>query len=156
MTQGRRKKPSALRIVGARPDEPQPTTLRELPPCPAYLTGAAAEEWARASDELISVGILTDLDLPLLGTWCQQFKIWRSCVETLNEAEAADPVSRGVVVRSPSGAAYQNPVVGALNAAAREMRRLGQELGLSPSGRAGMTVPKRTERGSDIAARYRI
>lgn len=156
MTSGRHKQPSALGIGPPHPDEPQPELLSDIPPCPDFLTGAAAEEWDRAAHELIDVGILSDLDLPLLATWCQQWKIWRACVDRMNKLEAEDPETRGVIVKSATGAAYQNPVLGAMNAAARELRKLGQELGLSPSGRAGVKVdplrPSAAKRNASLIA----
>jgi P27 family predicted phage terminase small subunit len=149
--------PTALRVVGsANPNEPEPELFNRLPACPKYLTGYAREEWSRAGRELLSVGILTNLDLGLLAAWCQTFKTWRGCVEAMNALEKQDPVTRGLVVRSPSGAAYQNPVLGTMNAAAREMRRLAQELGLSPSGRAGITVSPESKRHAELVKKYNL
>jgi P27 family predicted phage terminase small subunit len=156
MTSGRRKMPTRLRVVSrnANPHEPEPEAVSRLPACPKYLTGYAREEWSRAGRELVSVGILTDLDLGLLAAWCQTFKTWRGCVEAMNTLEVQDPATRGLIVRSPSGAAYQNPILGTMNSAAREMRRLAQELGLSPSGRAGIAVSPISKPSAELIEKY--
>jgi P27 family predicted phage terminase small subunit len=144
---GRRKTPTALRRDGVpNPHEPDPDKLEEVPPPPDHLTGRARDFWNSAASELVALGVLTSLDLPLLACWAELAKRHVLAVTAMNALEVQDPSTHGTIIRSSSGAAYQNPLLGVISSTAREMRRLGQELGLSPSGRAGLVVSRAPER----------
>ena len=83
------------------------------------------------------MGVLTSVDRALLAAYCQSWALWR---------EAEDEVRKsGQVVKSTNGSTYMNPWLQAAISARKDMTKLAAELGMSPSNRSRMTVPKEDE-----------
>lgn len=103
------------------PEPPPP------PECPSFLTGEAAEEWARITAELEELGILSRIDRSLLTLYCTAWDQFRTCSMKVQET--------GPVVRTKSGAVEVNPYSVAADRAARQMRQCLAQLGLTPAAR---------------------
>ena len=72
---GRRPTPTVLKALAGNPghrplnaNEPQPEASK--PRCPPVLQGEARAEWRRMSRRLHRIGLLTEIDGPLLTTYC--------------------------------------------------------------------------------------
>ncbi|HEV2324552.1 MAG TPA: phage terminase small subunit P27 family [Terracidiphilus sp.] len=150
MPAGRKPKPTALKeIQGSRirnrRNEPKPGGI---PTCPSGLDKEAKKEWRRVSRELIATGVLTSVDRAILAAYCKAWSIWQQATkefEQLRQTAAAEGKSN-LLFRTKTGYVAQQPLLGIINSSAEQMRRLGAELGLSPSSRARLSVePKAKE-----------
>lgn len=145
MITGRPPKPTRLKVIegnpGRRPlnaNEPKPEIA--LPDPPISLKGLAREEWDAMAQELYKLKLLSKIDRAALAAYCQAWAIFNSAVETLNDMAARDELSHGVMIKTKSGNVIQNPVVGTINKAARDMVRFASEFGMTPSARARIAV----------------
>ena len=75
---GPRPMPTHLRLLRGNPskeplnkNEPQPTIDPEIPDVPEFLTGYAADEWCRVSEELYRLKLLTSVDTHTLAAYCK-------------------------------------------------------------------------------------
>lgn len=130
---GRKPLPTALKMLtgnpGKRPlnaNEPRP--VLRVPPCPKTLQGQARSEWRRITRELMSVGMISGLDLAALSIYCSAYAQW---------IEAQEQVKKlGAVVKSPSGFPIFNPYWSIANKAAEQMLKVASEYGLTASSRS--------------------
>jgi phage terminase small subunit len=127
------RKPTALKILNGsaahdpqrlNPDEPQLTALTAIPAPPAYvpLDDCARKVWDDLAARAITLGVLTEADLPMLASVCRDFA----------EYETA---------RSGDGSAWRRA-----DAAKRRYDSGLRAFGLSPSDRSRVhTIPKRND-----------
>lgn len=106
----------------------------EVPTPPAFLKGAALEEWRRVVPLLAETGQLSKLDRGLLTCWCVTWSEFLIAVETL-ATEGPTIVSGGKVREHP---AFRRRV-----ALGRELRQLAVTLRLAPA--KGRVVAKPPE-----------
>lgn len=66
----------------SRPELP---ISRNIGPCPAFLTGVAAEEWNRVVGELEMNGMLTIMDRAPLEAYCASYRRWRVAEKMLDD-----------------------------------------------------------------------
>lgn len=170
---GRKRIPTALKKAHRMPseknvnkDEPQVPAIIHAPPAPDALHPIARAEWERVAPLMVDVGMLTELDLAPLYAYCDAFGLVHRTDAMMKKLAAEDPQTEGIVVQSPGGAAYLNPLMAVHRAAVRDMVRYAAELGLTPSGRASIIVAERggmgkAQRrgaiqpgGADLAAKY--
>jgi P27 family predicted phage terminase small subunit len=127
--------PTRLKILNGNPGkrpilpEPEPRVSDAVPPPPEYLGDDARGEWLRVAPELYSLGLLTVVDLQLLGAYCDCFGTWVRA-----RRELASDKRRGL----------RNPLHSVAKTAMRDMLAFAVQFGLSPSSRARMTI--KTER----------
>jgi len=125
--------PTALKIFKgtARKDqlnefEPMPDRDKIKPP--DELTKAALKHWDIVVDQLMSAGIMTNLDNQALGIYCEAYAKW---------AEANAKISKhGMVIKAPSGYPVQSPYLSISNKAFEQMRAMLSEFGMTPSSRS--------------------
>lgn len=174
---GKRRMPQALKEAvgsGSANDRrrgalsPRVAGIPSAPPPPDELHPIGREEWTRVAILMCDVGMLTELDLGTLFAYCDAFALARRTDVMMKKLALADPVTEGIVVQSPGGAAYLNPLMGVQRQAVRDMIRYAGELGLTPSSRAKIVVTERggmgrakaggpsAPKGIDIAAKYGI
>lgn len=141
--QGRKPKPTALKQLegnpGKRPlnsSEPKPGGV---PDCPSHLDRIAKSEWKRVSQELIAVGLLTSVDRAILAAYCESWSRWVQATKLLRQQEVEKGRSM-LVIATQNGNAIQNPLIGIINTASEQIRKLATELGLSPSARSRLHV----------------
>lgn len=135
--------PTALKLMEGNPgkkklpvDEPEPVFVP--PTTPDELYGYARAEWEKISLGLFHMKLLSEVDTNALAAYCNEYRIWRQAVEALNEIDKSDARYHGLMIETSNGNWVQNPLIGAIHTAAREMLRYAQEFGLTPVARAKM------------------
>lgn len=132
---GAAPRPTALKLLhGDKPsrinlDEPEPRQLSPEPP--AWLTGAAAEEWARVAPDLAAMGTARRVDSAALAAYCE-------AVARLQTAVAV--IARTGLLLRDGGQLRKNPAVAQARDASYEVRMWAREFGFTPSARAGIRV----------------
>src|SRR5258708_3639509 len=121
---------------GGRPvnTPPEPTTGR--PGMPVGLSKAGKKEWRRIVPELEDMGILTVVDGPILGLWC----------EAVADVERATfEIDRdGMTFKNPeSGLIKAHPAVAMRKAAQATMQKIANDYGLTPAARTRIHVQKK-------------
>jgi P27 family predicted phage terminase small subunit len=86
-------------------------------------------EWRRIAPQLLALGLLSALDLPILEIYCAAFERWRTAIEVTNGPYAAEKLTA--------------PAVRALakvrRDAAAEMLAAAGQFGLTPLARSRLT-----------------
>jgi P27 family predicted phage terminase small subunit len=131
--------PLELRLVrgnpGKRPlkPEPLPALPMDLEP-PDFLSEEAKAEWRRVGPELRRLNLLTVLDTPVFGAYCEAYS-------TMVLAERLLAESGGkLTVMTPRGSQVPNPLVRIATDSAEAMLRYGSEFGMTPSSRSRLGV----------------
>lgn len=146
MARGRKPKPSKVKKLAGNPGKRKlkaaPAPVSVVPDCPGELNEDGREEWDRITRELLPLGLITRIDRAALALYCAAWSTW---CEATNEIR-----KNGLCVKSPNGYLIQNPYLAIANAAAKEMRGLLSELGLSPAARERLTIEKPGESQSEF------
>lgn len=116
-----------------RKNEVQPVALSIVPDPPAWLTEAGAVEFRRIAPEIHPSGLLTVADIDALGAYAERLSQY---VE-LRAAAELEPMTF-----ENEGMIRAHPVHKMRDEAAADCVRLRRELGMSPSGRVGITTEK--------------
>jgi len=141
---GRKNKPTALKVLegnrGRRPlpkKEPKPRTA--LIPCPAYLRSdkIARAEWNRIVPELYKLGLLTIIDRAALELYCSQYAIYRRAIKVLKE--------EGLITANIRNGDKANPATAIAREAAKIIKAIAVEFGLTPSSRGRISLPSEGE-----------
>lgn len=134
MAQGRKPKPTALKLVTGNPgkrrlkkNEPSPDALTKVPDPPDWMDGIGAAMWREVSPWLVEAKILTATDLHNLEAFCMAYQRWR-------EAQA-DITKNGIIVMGAKQE-IKNPACTVSNETMRQMATFGSALGLDPAARA--------------------
>ena len=161
MKPGPTRIPSALNNLHGNPskrkpakNEPKPEIESGIPLCPAYLKGAAKQEWKRMAPELYNLGLLTKVDHAALEGYCSSYglfieaekylaRIKRSYLDILKLREK-DPSlklpSNGMVSITSNGNAIMEPMLSVRKQAAEMMHKFLTEFGMTPASRARISV----------------
>lgn len=129
---GPAKKPAALKKAQGtfRADRDSgPELPPGLPPCPPWLSPAAAELWPGLGRLLVERKLLTPSDQLSFALLCQAWADWRAAVEGI--------AKHGRFVTTDAGTVYQHPLVGQRNRSWLDVLRACREFGLTPSARTG-------------------
>lgn len=132
--------PTAITLLkgnpGKRPinqNEPEFELVKanENPP-PNWLTEDQKIFWADISVLLENARVLTEADLPLLSCLCI----------ALSELKFAnDQITKvGRLMKTPSGYVQQNPYVGMMHTAIKQIRSIANEFGMTPAARTRINV----------------
>jgi P27 family predicted phage terminase small subunit len=108
-----------------------------IPTCPTWLSVAAKREWKRLTPELARMGLLSKLDRNMLAGYCSAYALWQQAQEVLNQ--------QGTVYVSPKGKLETRPEVEIARTTGEMMQGFANELGLTPTSRARMNLPKENE-----------
>lgn len=148
---GRRPKPTAMKMAegnpGKRPlnkHEPHP---KPGAPCkPPLLTGDASDEWDRIVPQLLTLGLLTEVDGKALAAYCVSYGRWAAA-----EIEIA---RHGLLVDTPMGLKV-NPAVRIARDAMSQLKQFLIEFGLSPASRSRLIVapPEKQKREDESLAK---
>lgn len=106
-----------------------------MPTPPPHLSDDAKVEWGRVCGDLYKTQILTELDRSALAAYCQAYGRWAQAERALAKMADGSPTA-GFVIKTKSGNAIQNPLVGAANKAMADMVRYAAEFGMTPSARS--------------------
>jgi P27 family predicted phage terminase small subunit len=105
----------------------EPTPLRpEMPDCPAWLDGLGRETWQTIAADLWREGNLDPVTSPLLAAYCASYAAFAAASVTARRDGYSLRRGQWLVA---------HPAVRAADLAAKEMRRLGSLLGLTPLAR---------------------
>ena len=148
---GSKPKPTVLKVLegnpGKRPlniNEPVPDPTR--PACPSWLRKEAKREWMRITPQLHAMGVLTKIDREALAVYCQTHAKWKEAEEFIAKHGMTYQFPRkdedGHVV---SIYVAQWPQVSIARACADQIRAMCTEFGMTPSARARMVVPGKTD-----------
>jgi P27 family predicted phage terminase small subunit len=127
-------KPTRLRVLHGGTELPEPAPA-ELPVAkPEFLSADAERKWDELVPHLLSMGLVTAVDVDVLAAYCECYARWRKLA---NMAARTPPVfNRGgegqdmVLVRNPLWQQVRDAEAG--------LRTLAREFGFTPSSRAGM------------------
>lgn len=133
---GPKSKPDAIKKLEGNPgkralnkDVPAPHGISIRPD---YLTDYACEVWDRIIESM-PPKLYSACDSVLLAAYCTAADMHRKAVKAI---EKEGEILRGL------GGPYQNPWVSILNKQAQLLATLGSRLGLDPSARNSLSVPK--------------
>ena len=141
---GRKARPTAIEERLGRPKhqkinrkEPKPVlVVGEVPP-PDCLDGDAQDEWRRVVPELAKLGLVSNLDLPALTTFCQSYSDFCRLSRDINKHgvtyEIFDEEGNVVAVKA-------RPEWYLRRTAFLQLIRVATEFGMTPSSRGRMVV----------------
>lgn len=157
-TRGRKPKPSNLKVVTgtdrpSRRNNAEPKVAPAMPDPPAHLSDHARAEWDRVCVEMFNAGILSGLDRGGLAAYCQAYGRWVEAELALRRMAERDKATHGLMIKTQSGNAIQNPLVGSANKAMADMMRYAAEFGMTPSSRSRIAALDRAE-DDDPFARF--
>jgi P27 family predicted phage terminase small subunit len=119
--------------------------------CPEWLCELGREEWNRIEDDLLGLGLLTNLDISQLAIYCDAYAKY---VKATNEID-----KYGLVIKHTNKAGatniVTNPYVQIASKYADLVKKFCDEFGLSPSSRARMALPKKSEPTNEKEEKYR-
>lgn len=134
-----RPKPTALKVLqgnpGKRPlnlNEPRPDT--SMPTCPAWLDATAKREWKRICPELSKLGLLTLLDRTALAGYCVAYSRWARAEQAIKDGIVSQGFKKG-----------KRPEVQIAIDSLNQVKAFCAEFGMTPSARARMVVPGKTD-----------
>jgi len=150
MTRGRKPKPREVQVAEGRHlknpkrfENEIPDRSEHEPVKPDHITGFAAEEWERVEQLMRAANLWSASYQVTIEIYCETYSNYRLALERVNQTGQAivqsDKAGKPVVTR--------NPFSVELHKYKEEVLRLLTELGLTPSSRARVQMPK--EDGGD-------
>jgi P27 family predicted phage terminase small subunit len=120
--------------------EPVPAKLPVIKP--PYLSEAASGKWDELAPHLVSMGVVTGVDVDVLAAYCECFARWRRLVGL---AASSPPVFRRSHPGSEGGdeqemVLVKNPLWSQVRDAEAALRVMAREFGFTPSARSGLRV----------------
>jgi len=139
MAQGRKPKPTALKIVEGNPGrrklpefEPKFDPAQSSPS--PFLNDDAKVEWGRIFGILYEAGVLTEVDRAVLAAYCQSYGVWAQAEREIDKLQQSS-VLNGLILRTKEGNFIQQPLLGIANRARGDMVKYASEFGMSPTSR---------------------
>lgn len=123
-------------------DAMKPTKIIDLPYPPEYLNEDAKKEWYVIIKEYHKLGMISKLDLGILGLYCNEISIY---IEMTNKLRDKDRV---MVFKNPDGSikyAAQVPYQKIANDALAKALKIASEFGLTPSSRTKISTGQITD-----------
>ena len=103
---------------------------------------------------LYAAGLMTELDRAALAAYCAAYGRWAQAERAINRMAAKDELNAALMIKTVSGNAIQNPLVGIANKAKADMVRYAAEFGMTPSARSRVTATPEEREQENKAARY--
>jgi P27 family predicted phage terminase small subunit len=158
-TRGRKPKPTHLKLVKGTGRKATINRNEAVPPpgrpdVPDHLDDIAKVEWGRVCDDLYNSGLLSKVDRMILAAYCQAYARWVLAERTLKEMAKRDELTSGLMIKTISGNAIQNPIVGVANKAMADAARYATDLGMTPSSRSRVTARPPGPGKEDPADKY--
>ena len=102
---------------------------------PAHLDPIAQAEWNRVTPQLLSLGLISEVDRGPIAAYCQAWSRW---------VDAEKNVQRfGSVIKTPKGYPVQSPYLGIANHAMDQVRKFAIEFGMTPAARSRVIVDRK-------------
>jgi len=142
---GRKPVPAALQRLRGDPRhlrgklptaDSEPESAPKVPRPPAYLKGEARKEWFRIAPMLHEAGLLSNLDVRMLASYCVDFATW---IDATNQIQRNGSVIMG---GKNKDIPMLSPFVRVAREAEQACHRKLVEFGLSPSSRTRVKVSK--------------
>ena len=131
--QGRKPKPTALKVLAGNPGkralnqfEPRPKAVMPRPP--EHLSDEEKAKWKVLVRELHALGLVTKIDVDALAMYCTIFVRWMKAEKMVRE--------KGEIIKTAAGNIIQNPYLSIANRALEQLNKLGAEFGMTPSSRS--------------------
>lgn len=156
-TRGRKPTPTSLKLVkgnpGRRPlNEKEAQVRLSQPSPPPFLSDDAKVEWGRVVGTLYNAGLMTELDRAVLAAYCQAYGRWAQAERALAAMAEKDPINYALMIKTKSGNAIQNPLVGSANKAQADMVRYAAEFGMTPAARSRVQAGPNGEKEDPLAS----
>lgn len=133
MAQGRKKKPTALKLIDGNPgnrplpeNEPMPAPVYK-PRAPVGMSRTEQAKWRQMVKRLTAMRVLTEPDLDALEIYVRN---WVAMHEALK-----DIADRGKLLQSPSGGVMWNPSWSQYKHSEKVCRSIQAEFGMTPASR---------------------
>ena len=144
-------RPAALKLLtgtspgrdsGGRLVPTPPAFERSAPEPPDWLSPEALAEWRRIVPALDALGVLKEADRAMVSAYCETWSTYATAIRQVR--------AEGVTVVNPeSGCPRKNPALAAAEAAANQLRSLGNELGLSPAAERLLNIAPHADDDTD-------
>jgi P27 family predicted phage terminase small subunit len=122
-------------------DEPHPEI--SLPKPPTWLGRIGKREWRRVAPQLYELGLLSDLDIGVLATYCHNYEI-------LQEGSKAIKAAGGIAAYLEDKNSQTAPLITVMRTAQDKILQCSTHFGMSPSTRSRMNVkPPEREQQED-------
>lgn len=115
-----------LRTSRENPNEPQPEV--SLPDPPDHLDEIATDEYYRVADELLELGLLSEIDRTALAGYASSYSLWVQTTEAIKKD--------GITVERANGDIVPHPLLHVQYKAQQQMRLFLVEFGMSPASRS--------------------
>ena len=106
----------------------------EIPSAPDHLNEEGLREWGRISQELLKLGLITQIDRAALAVYCQAYGRWVQA-----ERKIANLGDAGLEAETPSGYKQIGVWLQISNRAVEQMHKMMAEFGMTPSARSRVT-----------------
>lgn len=140
-----------FRANEAPKNEPDPDVLDAAPRPPSHLNRWAKQMWKDTAVELLSLGMLTKIDLYSLEILCEQYGIYRELKDAITHIET--PGGSRIKISIAKYLAGQNsqtiPEYAGMRSAFERYTALLKEFGLSPASRSRIDVPQKEPKSRD-------
>jgi P27 family predicted phage terminase small subunit len=103
---------------------------------------------------LFKVGLMTDADRAALAAYCQAYGRWAQAERALARMAEKDELNKALMVKTTSGNAINNPLVGIANKSMADMVRYAAEFGMTPSARSRVEAAPKDGDEKEGIARY--
>ena len=144
---GRPGKPAALQLVQGNPGKKpygelmaeitQPLVPTAAPPMPDWLTDDAVREWERVIPDLITLGLVSKLDMMAFATYCEAVADWQRFRRKIAEHNARSD-DAGDVQTFSTGAKQISIWRQLANDAEKRANAAGAQFGFSPMARRNL------------------
>ena len=129
---GRKPKPTKLHILNGNPsrkklDTNEPTPDIVIPNCPNHLSELGKLEWYRITKEFKKLGLISEIDMAGVASYCQLYGRW---VELENAINEEDNIIAGRI----------NPKIVESRLTLQQLRSYLTEFGMTPSARARLSI----------------
>lgn len=130
---GRKPVPTTIKLLrgnpGRRPlNDAEPKPPVKLPPPPPELSDAAKKEWRKTGRKLVAMGVMTELDGPMLAAVVVPYTRFLEMQGLLAKSS--------VLLKRSDGTLYINPLVRIARECQEQFTRALAEFGMSPVSRS--------------------
>lgn len=132
-------------------NEPKPPTLDMVPKVPGHLNHWAKMMWKDTASQLLSLGMLSQIDLYSLEILCEQYGIYRELKDAITHVVQPDGTRQKITMAQYlAGRNSQTmPEYAAMKSAFERYTALLKEFGLSPASRSRMDIPRELPKEAD-------
>jgi len=99
---------------------------------PRWLDAEAKSAWRDIAPKLQRIGLLTEIDGPMLEAWCVLYARWRKAENVLKTG--------GLTYETATGFVRPRPEIAIATNTLKEMRLLVTEFGMTPASRSRISV----------------